>query len=300
MINLILVFVCMILGIGLRRVKSLPQDAHTTLNTLILYVPLPAVILLTLPHLEWNLNLITLCLVAWIIFALSYLLFSFLGRKYEWDDKITGCLIITAGLCNSSFVGFPIIEALFGKEALKHAVLIDQPGSFLIVSSIGMWVAGKFSFGPIPKRLLLKRIFTFAPFMAFLTALCMCLLGIEARGLTQEILERLGSTLTPLALISVGLQLRFSGIKEDFKYLALGLGYKLMIAPLIIYCIYQYVDLPRQVFQIVVMESAMAPMITGAILAASHGLHPRLAGMMVGIGVPLSFLTLGFWYWVIK
>src|SRR5665647_1470674 len=94
MINLILVFVCMILGIGLRRVKSLPQDAHTTLNTLILYVPLPAVILLTLPHLEWNLNLITLCLVAWIIFALSYLLFSFLGRKYEWDDKITGCCLL--------------------------------------------------------------------------------------------------------------------------------------------------------------------------------------------------------------
>jgi predicted permease len=41
-----------------------------------------------------------------------------------------------------------------------------------------------------------------------------------------------------------------------------------------------------------IMESAMAPMITGAILASNYGLKPKLSSMMIGIGIPLSFITL--------
>jgi predicted permease len=44
----------------------------------------------------------------------------------------------------------------------------------------------------------------------------------------------------------------------------------------------------------------MAPMITGSIVASQYGLKPKLSSMMVGIGIPLSFLTIGFWYWVLK
>jgi hypothetical protein len=42
----------------------------------------------------------------------------------------------------------------------------------------------------------------------------------------------------------------------------------------------------------VVMETAMAPMITG-ILASTYGLKPKLS-MMIGFGIPLSFVTLAF------
>jgi predicted permease len=49
-----------------------------------------------------------------------------------------------------------------------------------------------------------------------------------------------------------------------------------------------------------IMESAMAPMITGAILASNYGLKPKLSSMMIGIGIPLSLLTVAFWYWVLS
>jgi predicted permease len=48
------------------------------------------------------------------------------------------------------------------------------------------------------------------------------------------------------------------------------------------------------------MEAAMAPMITASILAASHGLKPRLSSMMIGFGIPISFVTLLFWYFVVQ
>ncbi|HXH75231.1 MAG TPA: AEC family transporter [Bacteriovoracaceae bacterium] len=296
MTNLILLLVCLVLGLLLQHVKSLPKDAHLTLNSLILHVPLPALALITIPLLKFDIGLISLCLAPWILFACSFVFFYVLGKKLGWSDSVIGCLTLTAGLGNTAFVGFPVIEAVYGKEALKLAVLLDQPGSFLIVSSIGIWVAAHYSAGKLRKRDLARKVAFFPPFMAFSMALILGFFGWEAEGELKNILERLASILTPLALISVGLQLKIGELKHDLKYLSIGLGFKLILSPLIIFALYWPLHLPSLVFKVAVLESAMAPMITGSIVAAANNLHPRLAGTMLGVGVPLSFLTLWAWY----
>jgi hypothetical protein len=43
---------------------------------------------------------------------------------------------------------------------------------------------------------------------------------------------------------------------------------------------------------ITIFEVALAPQIGAAIVAVDHDLDPALVTLMVGIGVPLSFLTL--------
>ncbi len=300
MVSLLTLIVCLLIGVGLKFVKTIPANTHSTLGTLILYVPLPAVCLLSLPDLQWNLSLLSLGLVAWIIFGMAFFLFRFLGKKWGWDRDLIGCLILTAGFCNSAFVGFPVIEALFGSEALKHAIFLDQAGSFLIVSSFGIWIALNYSAGKMRKRILFKKILLFPPFIAFLVGLLGGSLGWRAEGVTREVLERLANLLTPLALISVGLQLHWNEIRQEFRFLALGLSYKLIAAPMVIFLIYKLMGVEKNIFQVAVMEAAMAPMITSSILAASHNLRPRLAGMMVGVGVPLSFLSLGLWYTLLK
>jgi predicted permease len=40
----------------------------------------------------------------------------------------------------------------------------------------------------------------------------------------------------------------------------------------------------------------MAPMISAAIVAMDNDLDPPLATLLVGLGVPLSFLTLPIWH----
>lgn len=299
MASLITLVVSLFIGIGLRFIKTFPSSASGTLGTIILYVPLPAVCLLSLPDLDWNLSLISLGLVTWIIFASAFFLFNFLGKKRGWDQGLIGCLILTAGFCNSAFVGFPVINALYGPEALKHAIFLDQSGSFLIVSSFGLWVALTYSSGKMRKRVLLKKILLFPPFLAFITGLSLGLLGWRASGITREVLENLASILTPLALIAVGLQLHWSALRAEKKYLTLGLGFKLFLAPLIIFSAYYLAGVPKNIFNVAVMESAMAPMVTSSILATSHQLRPQLASMMLGVGVPLSFFSLTFWYWVL-
>lgn len=300
MVSLVILVLCLVIGILLQNVKTLPNNAHSTLGALILYVPMPAICFLSLPDLVWNFSLIPLMLVTWIIFGMAFFIFPFLGKKFGWNKELVGCLILTAGFCNSSFVGFPIIEAAYGKEALKHAIFLDQSGSFLIVSSFGVWVAITYSAGQLRKRILFKRILLFPPFIAFLLGITLGQFGWRAEGVIREVLERLAALLTPMALITVGLQLKWSDIHEELRYLIAGLSFKLIAAPLVIGLIYFFWDLPKSVFQVSVMEAAMAPMVTSSILASSHNLRPRLAGMMVGVGVPLSFLTLGIWYLVLQ
>lgn len=300
MSSLILLFVSLLIGVGLQKIKTIPSNAHTTLGALILYVPLPAICLLSLPHLQWRLDLISVILVGWILFAGAYFLFIQLGKKWGWEKGLIGCLILTGGLANTSFVGFPVLEALYGPEVLKHALLLDQSGSFLIVSSLGVWVAITYSSGKMRKRVLFQKILVFPPFLGFVTGIFLGFIGWRAEGDLKIVLERLAGTLTPLALISVGLQLKWGEIKDELQYLILGLSYKLLLAPLIIFTLYYFMDVPQDIFRIAVMESAMAPMITASILAASHNLRPRLAGMMVGVGVPVSFLTLTFWYYLLE
>jgi predicted permease len=300
MVSLITLVLCLILGLGLQKVKTLPNNAHLTLGALILYVPMPAICLLSLPDLVWNLSLIPLMLVTWLIFGMAYFFFNFIGKRNNWGKEIIGCLILTAGFCNSSFVGFPVIEALLGKEALKHAVFLDQSGSFLIVSSLGIWVAISYSSGKIKKRILFKKIMMFPPFIAFIIGIGAGFIGWRPENVMREVLERLAALLTPMALICVGLQLKWSSIKEELRYLVMGLSYKLLAAPLMIYLLYVFSGVDRQIFEVSVLEAAMAPMVTSSILASSHNLRPALAGMMVGVGVPLSFLTLGLWYYILK
>ena len=105
--------------------------------------------------------------------------------------------------------------------------------------------------------------------------------------------------MTPLAMLSVGLQLQFDRRSRHFKFLGLGLLYKLILTPALIYFLYVVIlNQHSQMIQVSLMEAAMAPMISSSIIATSYGLKPRLCSMMIGFGIPLSFITLIFWYFV--
>jgi malate permease and related proteins len=51
---------------------------------------------------------------------------------------------------------------------------------------------------------------------------------------------------------------------------------------------------------VTIFEAAMAPQIGAAIVAMEHKLDPQLVTLMVGIGIPLSFLTLPLWWLVLR
>ncbi|MGO4770081.1 AEC family transporter [Flavobacterium sp. W22_SRS_FK3] len=299
--NFILIFFFLFLGLLLQRVKGFPSNAYKFLNKIVIYLCLPAITLYHIPKIKWSNELLFPIGAGWITFILAFLFFHFLGKKLGWSNKLIGCLILTAGLSNSSFLGYPIIEALFGKKGLETAVLVDQPGTFVVVSTLGVFVAAFYSQGSPNTFSIIKKIIVFPPFIMFVIACLLNVYNYELDLEIQSVLLKIGSFVTPLALFSVGLQLKFDKKSQHWKFLRLGLFFKLILVPFVILVLYVFIFKQHsEPIKITIMETAMAPMITGAILASTYGLKPKLSSMMIGFGIPISFITLSFWYLILN
>ena len=299
--SLFLLVFCLLAGVLFQRVPGFPANAAITLNQYVLYAPLPALALYHIPEISGGPELLYPIGVAWICFGGAWLFFGALRRTFGWSRKLTGCLILCAGLGNTSFIGFPVIEAAYGRDALGTALLVDQPGSFVVLTTLGIVVATLYSRAPVGTGAIVQKILFFPPFIGFAMAVSMNVLDLHFPEGVRGGLLRIGNTVTPVALIAVGLQLRIAKRSKHWGFLGLGLVYKLVLAPALIFVLYVVVlGGTGTAIRVSVLESAMAPMITASILATSHGLKPRLANMMVGIGIPMSFLTALSWYYILE
>ncbi len=277
----------------------MPDNAPATLNSFIIHVSLPALTLLYIHGLKLDSSVLLTGLMAWILFGFSVLFFGLIGKYRRWSRSSTGALILVGGLGNTSFFGLPMIEAFYGKAGMTTGIIVDQLGSFLVLSLLGITVAGVYSSGRPTLAQIVKRIAVFPPFIALLVALL--LMPFEYADGFVSLLHRLGDTLAPLALLSVGLQLRMEHIAEHWRKLSLGLSFKLVLAPLLIY--FLYVPLlggHGQSTQILVFEAAMPSMITASIVASEHHLNPPLANLLVAVGLLLSFFSLTLCWWFLR
>ena len=292
--NIILLFVCLLLGMGLRTTRRLPENAHVALNAFIINISLPALIILQIHHVALQTQLLFSIAMPWLMFALGVGFFWMLSSRLKFSRETTGALMLAGGLANTSFVGLPMIEAFFGASNMATGILIDQLGSYLVLSTLGITVAAIYSAGTESKTAVFKRVLTFPPLLALIAAFI--LMPFEFPDWVSDALKRLGDTLSPLALVSVGFQLRFDQTIGLKTALATGLGFKLFLAPIVIASIYFIVlGTGEEITRVTLFEAGMGPMIGGAIVAAQHGLNPPLVSLMVGVGISLSFLTLPLW-----
>lgn len=301
MSNLIVIAICFIAGIFLVRLKFIPDNAYKLLNFIVVNICLPSLALLYIPKIKISAEVFYPVSVMWIVFISGVLFIIAVSKVFKFDRNTTGALIMTAGLCNSSFVGFPVLLALFGEEGLKVGVIIDQAGSFLVLSTLGIIFSSVYSRGHFRIKKLISDIIVYPPFMAFAVSLIMNILNIQAGELLDSVFERLGSTVVVLALISVGMQLKFDKLRDLYRELSAGLMFKLLIAPALVYFLFVILLNGKGInVQVSIIESAMPPMVMGSVMAVDHNLNPRLANLMVGIGIPLSALTLAFWYFIVS
>jgi predicted permease len=298
--NYILLAACFLLGIILRRTGQLPDNAASALNGFVVNISLPSLTLVYLHGLKLNAGLITPALMAWVVFGMGCAFFWAVGRAIGLSKPATGGLMLTGGLANTSFIGLPMIETFYGPEQLGLGILIDQLGSYFVLSTLGILVASVYSSGrTVSAKAIARKILMFRPFQAFVLAVF--LMPLDYPLWTIDLLKRLGATLVPLALVSVGYQMRAGQVTGRSSALAVGLTFKLILAPALILMLYSLVlGAHGSDLKVTVFESAMAPMIGASIVAFDHELDPPLLTLMVGVGIPLSFLTLPAWWFVLQ
>jgi predicted permease len=234
------------------------------------------------------------------MFGLGAGFFGLAARAFRFSPATTGALTLTGGLANTSFVGLPMIETFYGPEFLGLGILIDQLGSYLVLSTVGIFVASLYSASErsLNAKAVFRKIALFTPFQAVVVAIL--LMPFEYPVWLDDLLKRLGATLVPIALVSVGYQLQFSHVRGRLQALTVGLAFKLVVGPALILALFRApLGDALSVLRVTVFEAAMGPMIGASIVAMDHELDLPLVTLMVGVGIPVSFLTLPLWWYVL-
>jgi hypothetical protein len=285
-----LVLIMLAAGQLCTRLGALPEGAATVLNRFVIYVSLPALVLKHTAALRWEPSLVLLVLVPWVGLAVCAGVVVLAARTFGWSKPTRAALLLCVPLGNTSFLGFPMIAALVGADAVRYAVVYDQLGSFLAVSTYGLAVIARESGGETPTiRGMARKLATFPPFLALIAGV----LPWHRPELLSAVVERVGDTLVPIAMFAVGstLELRPRALQEP-RALLFGLATKMLALPLLAFAMLRACGLRGVPMEVAVLEAAMPPMITAGALAGMAGLAPGLAAALVGYGVLLALVSL--------
>ena len=288
---LLLLFTCLLLGVLVARFAKTPAGLVHGINWWVINIALPALVLALVPKVKVDTQLWFPVAAMWVTFFGAWLLFAVLGKMLGWSRQRIGALTLVCGLGNTSFMGYPLMQALHGKEGLALAVVADQLGCFPLLASAGVAVASLYAGRSPQPAVIARRILTFPSFLALVLAAIVGALG-GWPPIIDEVLLPVGATLTPLALFSVGLQIKFHLGERQLPPLLLGLGWKLLLAPIAALVLGMTAGVGGLTLTVGVLQAGMAPMISAAILADEYKLEPSLANTLLGAGIVLSLITI--------
>lgn len=291
---LVLVYLC--IGALLRKLPQFPQETGIVLNQFVLFVALPALVLQKIPLLEFSNQLWLPAITPWVLLVIVAGLIILAGKIWHWEKTTVGALLVVLPLGNTSFLGFPMVEAFFGDQALPYAMIYDQAGSFLALATYSTILAAWYNPNAATPTTgqIIKRVLTFPSFVALIVALC--LKSVPYPAFFSLVLDSLAATLVPVIMIAVGFQFRLQLDNKEAKPLIFALGVKLILMPLLALGFLSLFSSDPLLLQVVVFEAAMPPMVSAGAIAIGAGLALRLVPALVGLGLLLSFISLPLWY----
>ena len=147
-----------------------------------------------------------------------------------------GVFINTIVNANTIFIGLPLNIALFGEASMPYFLV------YYVLNTVSTWAFGAFliandSTEPQPahrQKFNWKKLLP-APLLGFLVALVFLLADIPVPSFIHSTLDYVGSIVTPLSLLYIGITLADAGLKSirfDKDTIAALLG-KFVLAPLI-------------------------------------------------------------------
>lgn len=300
MTNFLVILFCLAIGYALREFKIVKAGDYKIINTWLIYVGLPAIALRYIPEIEWKIDYLVTVLLPFFVFGLSYLFFRILGRFTNFSKRTILTLTIISGLNNTSFVGFPLIISFFGDQYLSIGVVSDQV-TFFILSTLGVLLATSYSShfkGSGEKAAyIFKRILFFPPFIGCVVALAFS--SILRHEEFVSFFSALASTVSPLALFSIGIQLQFHNLSRELGAISYSLFFKLLFSPLAVLAICAFIGLEGTFFQVSAFEMMMPSLVSASIVIQQFGLNVKLANTIIGVSILLGLLLSYGWFSVL-
>ena len=226
--------------------------------------------------------------VAWLIYRLA-----------KTPKTIAGALILASAFPNATYMGLPVLEQLLGPQGRSIALQYDLFACTPILLSLGILLAAAYGENHEQAHPL-KALLKVPPLWAALLAIVLNLTGVSLPDGLDKWLNMLGVAVVPLMLIALGMSLQWSNWKNSYLPLLLPtLLLQLMLMPLIVMNVAEWIGITGDLLVGVTMEAAMPSMVLGIVLCDRYGLNTGLYAITVTLSTALTLITLPLWHgWV--
>ncbi len=266
--QIISLFVIVLVGYAMSKYKMLGEDAKVYFTRLVINISLPAQIVKAFvvnQGIVSNLEVIAvfgITVLAYAVYAVLGFIFNFVVRVPKGKR---GTYLFMMMFGNVGFMGFPLIEAIYGEEALIYAVIFNVIFN-LIVYSVGILMIGKREDGMKinPKKLLNM------PLISAFVSIALYFAKIQLPEVIVNSLDFLGNVTTPVAMLILGITLAEMPLKELFDEWRIYLftAVKLLIMPAVVIFLIRFLPVPSELVKGTIIILSAMPVATNATMLA--------------------------------
>lgn len=289
-------FILIIIGFIIGRVKLVGENTGKELTKLVIYITLPATILSAMIR-ELNMEALLELLIITLITAGSYVIIILIAYVLTGSFKIPAnqrdVLFIGASMSNVTFMGFPVLSALYGEGILFFAAL-SQVFIFEFFSWFFALHILQRNVHQGAKRSSLLSVIKRPSIIAASIGMVLFLTQIPIPNFVMNTIRMTGAATSPLAMIIVGLMLSKSDIKKSLsnKYLYYTSAIKLIIIPSVVLCILYLTGIRGISMSLPAIELAMPTAAYLAMLSSIAGNDTELASQQIFVSSFFSVLTI--------
>jgi len=287
-------FLIMLLGLAVRKMKIVDASTTRQMNTLVFKVALPIMLFMSVYGSDYT-QMIDRKFILFLV--LSVIAFFFMcwiiALKAVKDRKKKGAFIQGCFRGNYAILGIALSAEVLGytPSIAITGVAIIVP-LFNILSVIILTIYGEKKVES--KNLLLtiiKSIATNPLVISIFTGIALTLLNIEIIPLLNTPLSMVSSLATPFALLVIGASLDFSQIKERLKFTLAASTLKLIIMPAIFVPLAMWIGITTEGIVVLFVLYAAPTAIASYAMAAHMGTDEHLASNIVLFTSLVSILT---------
>lgn len=286
LMQVLTLFLLMMCGLWAMRKNIVTSQGLTGLNSLVLNFAQPALIIARLQQeasLQLMQELLWVLVLACVIMGVSGMIAHCVFRNQEQARR--SVLTVLSMACNCGFMGYPVITAAFGEDALIYAVMYVT--SFNLMS----WTLGAYYYGG-RKAMQPRRLLTNPSLLAIVLGMTLFLTGWRLPSFVNSALDMLGGTTTPLAMFVIGA--RLISLKREHltdKPLMLTCLFRLLVFPALVLLL-RLTPLPEMVIASLYLCTAMPCAALTAMQAELYGSDKELASRGVALSTALSMATI--------
>ncbi|MCI7145553.1 MAG: AEC family transporter [Clostridiales bacterium] len=299
LLKILSIFLIVAIGIAASKFKLVPGDCLGTLNSFVLNIAVPCMVLQSMQRDEikgYMTNDIIWSLAAFAIVTLLVLLLSSLIIKpvkaVKEADK--GIYRLQLAFTNCGFMGYPLVTVILGKYALFLAIIMNIVFTTLLYS-VGIFTLEHQRGEKIVIMKIIGQMLTL-PFISSIAGIIIFATGYHFPAFINDSLELMAATLSPMAMFVVGVNLSRARLKDIFTLRNLVLCIlSLVVVPALTLAVDLILPVSKAVLTTHVFLMAMPSPAVVTILCHRYRKNALLASEGVAATTFLSLGTLSLW-----